>query len=308
MALTITPINYLKISGCESTSDGGTWTANAIAAVSDFKREGTNCLGATIRALGNNDMNLAGTFDLSGTKHLRVWILYVNISNLGVDVPADPAKAGIQLYVGDASVTAYYNVSGKTTYPGGWYPLVVDVSRTPDSGTKPSNMAACTKIGIRIYLDVAVAKNVQNCWWDFLIYCDGLQCSGTPQYGFDTIWALDDATTGAWGIIRKIGGVYYLLGSLDITTDFKDTSQAVVFEDRKVNAALYEIKVTTANGVFQLGSKAGSAGVSGCMVRTQTTAQTPKFKVTCTDVNVVTFKLYGSTFFDISEFIDVTVI
>jgi len=225
---------------------------------------------------------------------------------MNVDDPADPANAGIQFFVGDATNTAYYKVSGKTSYPGGWYNLVVDLSRTADTGTKPTDML-CTKVGLRVNMIVA-PKNVDNVWIDNLIRCDGLSCDSDTQFGFQDIFDKDDATTGGWGVIRKIAGVFYLTGKIQIgvgsgstSVDFKATSQAVIFEDRKVNSALYGINAVGNSGVtkLQLGDESGGAGISGCIIRTQSVTQTPKFTIGASSLGVNdVFKLYGCGFLD----------
>jgi len=310
MALTITPTNYYQLGKCDALVDlEGTWTGNSAGTEGDFFKEGIGCLGFTIRAIGNNDITYtkaSGTWDLSGAKHLRIWFLCSTPNAVNVDDPADPANAGVQFFVGDATNTAYYKVSGKTSYPGGWYNLVVDLSRTADAGTKPTGML-CTKVGIRMNMTVA-PKNVDNVWIDNLIYCDGLRCTSDTQFGLQDIYDKDnDPSIGGWGIIRKIAGIYYLVGSLTFgdatgsgSCDFKDISQTVVFEDRKVNAALYGLTAVNNTGTckVQMGDKVGSVGVSGCAVRTQLLTQVPKYTVTCTDPDVSDFKLYGSTFLD----------
>jgi len=139
-------------------------------------------------------------------------------------------------------------------------------------------------------------KNVDNVWIDNLIYCDGLKCTSDAQFSIQDIFDKDNATTGAWGVIRKITGVYYLTGSLvfgdnagTLSSDFKDITQVVVFEDRKINAALYDISIvgnSTGTTKFQLGELSGTAGISGCNIRTQSFTQTPKFKITCTDAGL----------------------
>ena len=310
MALTITPLNFAQLSACDALTDAdGTWSGNSAGTEGDFFKEGIGCLGFTIRTVGNNDIlytKASGTWDLSGIKHLRIWFLCSTLNAINVDDPADPANAGIQFFVGDATYTAYYKVSGKTSYPGGWYNLVVDLSRAADSGTKPTGML-CTKIGIRMNMTTA-PKNVDNVWIDNLILCDGLSCDSDTQFGFQEIYDKDNATTGAWGVIRKIGGVYYLTGKIQIgvgsgstPVDFKDTSQAVIFEDRKVNSALYGINAVGNSNTtkLQLGDKPGDAGISGCVIRTQNLAQTPKFTIGASSLGVNdVFKLYGSNFLD----------
>jgi len=289
VALTITPENYLQISTCESTAN---WTGNKVALVSDYFKEGSNSLGFTFTTAGNNDAYITGSWNLDGIKHLRIWFMTTALKELQTD-----ALGGVQFLVSDGTNTGYYYVSGKDSYPGGWYNLVVDLSRGVDAGTKPA-MGSITSIGIRVIL-TAIPKNVQNTWIDNLIVCDGLSCASDSPFTLQDIYEKDSSPIeGGWGVIRKIGGVYYLTGSLVVPGDFKDVNQVIIFENRKIHADLYELKAIGAACKFQLGDKPGAAGISGCIVRTQALTQTPKFKITCTDPDVSDFKLYGSTFFD----------
>jgi len=299
MALTVSPKNYLSISTCESTTG---WTGNKVAVVPDYFKQSQNSLGFTFTTAGNNDAYITGSWNLDGIKHLRIWFMTVALKELQTD-----ALGGIQFLISDGTSTGYYYVGGKTTYPGGWYNLVVDLSRAVDAGTKPV-MNSITSVGIRVVLTSA-PKNVQNTWLDNLICCDGLICISDTQFALQDIYDKDnDPAVGGWGIVRKFGGAYYLVGNLEFgdnvemnSCDFKDMSQSITFEDRKVHPDLYEIKVvgnTTGATKFQLGDKPGTAGISGCLVRTQALAQTPKFKITCTDINVSDFKLYGTSFLD----------
>lgn len=302
MTVTVSCKNYSVIDACENASN---WSGETPADVTDFYKEGSQCVGFTMKDAGNNDTYLSGSWDLSGTKHLHFWFMTNNLKQLNTD-----ANGGVQLYLSDGTNTGYYYVSGSTTYPGGWYNIVIDLSRNVDSGTKPT-MTAITTIGIRVNL-ASGAKNVQNTWVDHVYIGDGLiaygDVSGSP-FDFDDILSVDeDPTNGGWGIIRKIAGIYFLVGSLDFgdgsstnSSDFKDTSQAIVFEDRKVNSNLYAFTVVgnaTGGGKFQLGDKSGTQGVSGCLVRVQSLAQTAKFDITCTDTDVTDFKLYGCVFLD----------
>ena len=95
-----------------------------------------------------------------------------------------------------------------------------------------------------------VAKNAENTWIDNVHASDGLICccswSGNEPFNLDDILAEDQDTTNGWGVIRKIGGVFYLAGKLTFGDasgsnglNFKDESQVVVFEDRPVSSTLY---------------------------------------------------------------------
>ncbi len=371
MALTVTTDNYSSINTCENSAD---WTGETPADVTDFYKEGTQCVGFTVRGSGNNDIYITGSWDLSGTKHFRFWMMTVAITELNY----------VELYLSDGTNTGYYRVLDAADYPGGWLNIVIDLSRAVDSGTKPT-MTAVTTIGIR-FNHTGIAKNAQNTWIDFLHYNDGLIAYGYHDTGaqtiavaasagtftrssgsyltdgflpghvittsgfsnagnnttkiIDTVTATvitvtdnsglvdespgsgdeeveapftledilikDENTTNGWGLIRKISGVYYLVGSITFgdnsgsnESDFLDASQIVVFEDRKVDSDLYDFTVvgnaTGSKQKFQMGDISAGAGISGCVVKSEGSV---KYDFDCTDTDVDDFKLYGCTFID----------
>lgn len=304
MAVTVNALNYSLLDDCE---DSATWNGETPADVTDFYQEGTQCVGFTVRGAGNNDIYLdTGTYDLSGTVHLRCWFMTTALKEL------DPESSnGIQFYVTDGTNTAYWTVGGSDTYPGGWFPLVVDLSSTPTSGTKPTDMSVCTSIGLR-FVHTGVAKNAQNTWIDHLHLSDGLEAYGDDgggSFDLEDILTIENTpASGGWGILRKIAGVYYLVGGLTFgdgdgtaACDFAETSKTMVFEDRWVNSACYKIEVVdngTGTTEFQLGTKSGTSGISGCTVQTESLSQTAKYAITATDSDITNFVLYGSKFID----------
>jgi len=154
-------------------------------------------------------------------------------------------------------------------------------------------------------------KNVANVWVDNLCLCDGLIAKGDDAGGYfnlENIFAADDAPTLGIGIIRKIGGQYFAVGSLEIgnsgadtATKFQAKSQILVFENRKVNAllcSLYPVDYGGTNATeFILGDKSGTAGIQGCIVRVESGSQIAKFSLDGSGANVDNFKLYGSTIY-----------
>lgn len=310
MTVTVSGLNYTQISGCESTSDGGTWTG-IDTQDGDNKKEGSYSLCGTLKGSGDNDAHFvpSASVDLSGTKHVRFWIILTQGSLVNTY-----ANGGIQFYASDGSNTGYWYVGGRDTYPGGWYSFVVDVSQAVDAGTKPTNMNAITSMGIRINL-TGTGKNVDNTWIDNLCVCDGLITYGDDAggyYDFEDIYNVDnDPANGGWGIVTKFGGVYYLTGAIQFGdasgtngTKFQAKNQIVIFEDRgaNINSNLMEFEIVdngTGTTEFILGEKSGSSGINGCTISVQDTAQSSKFDIDgSTDTDVDNFKLYGSTFID----------
>ena len=298
--------NVLTINTCEDASQ---WLGETPVDVTDFYKEGSQCVGFTVRGVGNNDVTISGNWNLSG-KHLRFWLMTVALKELDTE-----ANGGVQVILGDGSNTGYYTVLGGDTYPGGWYNIVLDCDRTPDAGSQPT-LTSITTIGVR-FKHTTNAKNAQNTWIDMVHCCDGLYAygdDGGSSFDFDDILSADeDTTNGGWGVIRKIGGIYYLTGKLVFgdssgtnSCDFTDTNKIIVFENRRVDSGLYGIELVdngTGTTQFQLGTKSGDRGVSGCVISTESTTQTPKWYFDAkTDTDVDNCKLYGCTFLDSSIF------
>lgn len=298
MAITVSCKNYNAINLCEASGD---WTGSSPGDVTDFFKEGTQCVGFEFWKAGDNDSDIVVAEDLSGTTHLRLWFMCTTLKELNTD-----ANGGIQVYLSDGANTGYWYVSGSTTYPGGWINLVIDLSRAVDAGVKP-NMAAITLLGVRVNLTGA-AKKAQCAWIDHIYAGDGLIAYGDiggSDYDLDDILAEDENVNNGWGMLRKIGGVWYIVGSLEFgdsaganDSKFKDESEIIIFEDRPVDSALYDIAVVN-NGVgvgnFQLGNTSGGKGIQGCVFKSEGTI---KYTLTATDTDIDIFKLYGCNFLD----------
>lgn len=130
-------------------------------------------------------------------------------------------------------------------------------------------------------------------------------------YDISDVHAADELdTTYATGVWRELGGVYFTTGNMrggyatgTTNTKFQDKSNVLVFEDRLVNSALYDIEVvdnSTGTTEFTLGEKSGTGatakGVEGSLIRVSDLTQTPIPTVTATDADITHFKLYGTTF------------
>ena len=308
MTVTVAGKNYTQISSCDSSTAGGTWLILVTTDSTSFK-EGSASLCGVVKNAGATIITFTPTsaVDLSGTKHVRFWFLTI-VGGLLETYALD----GLNFWASDGTNTGYWKILGRDTYPGGWINCVIDVSKNCDSGTKPTNMNAITSMGYRVTL-TALGKNVTSTWTDNLCICDGLVAYGDDAGGYfdlEDVFTADNATTGGWGILRKIGGQYFATGLFEIgyatsATKFQTKSSVLVFENRRVNDALYTIKVVDSGNAsytteFILGSESGGAGIEGCMIRTQDLAQTCKYLIEGAGANVDNFKMYGTTFFDTS--------
>lgn len=296
MAVTVSAKNYSLI---DEMNNAANWTGEVPADVTDFYKEGTECVGFTVRGNGDNDTYITGTWNLLD-KHLRFWLMTTVLTELNY----------IQVYISDGVSTGYWTVMTAAQYPGGWYNIVLDLARNVTSGTKP-DMTAVTTIGLR-FNHTGTAKNAQNTWVDHIYTADGLIAYGDDSGPFDLadVLSADENTANGWGIIRKISGVYYLVGGLDIgdesstnSCNFKDTGQVVIFEDRPVGDDLYKWRVVgnpTGNTGFQLGNKSGDAGIQGLVVKSEAVDDEPLFDFLCSGILVSGFLVYGSTFVNAS--------
>jgi len=232
------------IDDCE---DSATFTGLNADDTTDFYKEGTQCVGCELWSSGNNDVYITGTWDFSTYTHIRWWLMTTVLNELNTD-----ANGGIQVYMSDGTNTGYWYVSGSTTYPGGWWNPVLDTARNVDTGTKPT-MSTITTIGFRFNL-TSSAKKVESLWLDNITQTDGLKVYGNTSSAivdFDDIFAADNATTLAAGVIRKIGGTFFVTGEIEFVGDategdllFQALSQDVVFEDRPVASDLYGFNIT----------------------------------------------------------------
>jgi len=299
MTVTAVGINTTVLDACESTTDNNMDGTDGV----DFK-ENTYSVYATKRSSGDNDCvftKASGTWDMSTYTHVRWWMVCSSGALINL-----AASGGIQLGLTDGTNTAYWYVGGRDTYPGGWYNFVCDVSAAADTGTKPT-MSAITEVTIRINL-TSLGKNVDNIWIDNLTVCDGLMVYGDDAGGYfdlDDIFAADDSAALGLGIVTKYGGIYYTNGKIQwgdsVSTNvckFQAKDQILVFEDRLVNASLYEVAVID-NGTglteFLLGEKSGTAGVSGCTIMVEDSSQVGRVDLVATDADITNFGIYGST-------------
>lgn len=309
MAVTVAGYNFTQISNCDS--DDGTWSGSPSQDTDNYK-EGSASISEVFKGAGNNDwvQTPAASVDLSGTKHLRLWVILTQGSLINL-----AASGGIQIGLSDGSNEGWYYVGGRDTYPGGWWNIVLDVSRAVDAGTKPTAMNAITTITLRINL-TGIGKNVDNTWVDNLCVCDGLEAygdDGGSAFDLDNIQTWEDTpASGGIGIQTKFAGVFYSVGLYRIGDsggtggcDFNPTSSVLVFERRlagtsnNIDSALLSISVNgngTGTTKFQIGTKSGAAGISGCVIMCQDVSQSSKFSMDFDNANIHRINIYGATF------------
>lgn len=210
MAVSYTLSNYTLLSNCNATTG---WSGgNAITTETDFYKFGTACVAYTVRQATNYQLQFTGTFNLTtGSPIIRLWFQ-------SFQTFTSTAAGGIRFYIKDGTNTAYWNVLGQDTYPGGWYMIAVDTGTTQTSGTKPT-MSAVTGIGLDITTTVTT-KNSPSTYIDHLHRGDGIAVYGdagaSTPFELSDIYTLDNTTSTAWGFIKPINTVYFGNPSLTI--------------------------------------------------------------------------------------------
>ena len=269
--------NLVDISLCESltnwsNSGGPVLSLKDLAGDGLPPVEGTYSLGADVdieTGIFLYDIYTANgnvALDMSN-KHFFAWVQSITAGFLD-----SYANGGIQFVMEDgAGNQGYWYVAGNDTYTGGWARFVIDGNSTPtaNNGTNPT-ATNIYQIGI-IAKATAKSKLTENFLIDLLQY--GLSASaaitvtggtsGTPLT-WEDILSGDICLAKPAGVIRKVGGVYYLQGPIafgDATTDvyFKDTGKIVVWEDTLASLSYYDLTLN-GNGLseFNLGDVTGS--------------------------------------------------
>jgi hypothetical protein len=211
--------------------------------------------------------------------------------------------SGVFLMGYDGTNFGYWYVDGNDTYFGSWRNWVVYLGNTPDGndGANP-NMASTNGLGLGFELNAA-SKATYNCFMDYLRTGNGGIKVTTTSSSVAT-WAsvLSGDESIAVGILRQEAGIYYARGPITFgdtgagDMEFADTSEVIIFEDVPVSTTLYKILVQGGVGTveFKLGTKAGTRGIQGCILKCNATTLAPEFTATDTDIDVL--QLYGCTF------------
>lgn len=297
MAITVTP-NLTDISLCEATTG---WSSGALNSLAGDQLQGTYCMAlqvkATTSAIIKYDMTSA---NFTG-KHLYGWLKV----NGTVDTKAN---GGFRLYVEDTSGNyGVWYVGGKDTgtVSGGWQCYVIDPASTPTTGSGTVNVSLVRYVGCQFKTLTSVVSTTQNCFWDAFRYGTGLTINSlsSDTITFENIFTQDDSTTYKWGVVTKVVGCYVIQGKLTFgdtgtgSISFVDTNQIVLFPDNAfVSTTCYGIEVlanSTGTINFTLGSKSGSSGVQGCVLKA---VGTRTFTFTASNTNIDILKLYGTTF------------
>lgn len=174
------------------------------------------------------DMTVSG-------RHLYIWVLVTTVSLMNTI-----ANGGMYVKVSDSAAGTNWNkyyVSGSDIYPGGWFRIVIDLTKPASEGTFTApSLTSIRRFGIG--LKSTGSSVADNLYVDRMDYGDGLQIEAgdsTTPASWQELFDADDTVANKYGIITKRGSIFYIKGGLTIgdpagtvTTLWDDTSGGVV--------------------------------------------------------------------------------
>jgi len=305
MAITVTP-NLTDISLCEATTG---WTGSPAPILNDTTIwdavQGSRCLqsysaGAAVRNAVYDFGTTSGYWKNFSEQILIIWFSF---SRKAYSATNPPMK--IRLTDGNGYYRDWY-IFDKTTLPHtGWIPWIIHADFGYDYESNPSfNVTQIRYVGWKIE-ETVVGKTY--IWWDAVRFGTGLTIkggdSGSPAT-FENLYISSVDQNNAYGLVDKIGGVYYSNGKINIgsltvdeSTYFKDTSQVFIFKNIKGNpTGFYEIKgqnAVSGSGTTEIYLGDPTTGVSGCFIKAPLVM---KFKLTMSDINITKFSFNGCIF------------
>lgn len=294
MAITVTP-NLTEITDCDATTG---W-APTPTLTADYLVEGTGSVGVKVSAATSSlyKYTIGSVRNMTGM-HIYQWMLVTT-------KPDVIANGGYRMYVEDnAGNYGYWYVGGYDT-AAGWTCFVIDPASEPTTGSVGTiDVTNISYIGVQFAHTLKITGTLPNCYWDISRYGTGLTITSgaTDAIDFDDIYTAD--VTGAYGVVGKRNSVFTVNGKLTFgdasstgSVDFADTNQIVLFPDNSyVSTSCYGIDVVgngTGTTNFTLGSKSGTSGINGCVVKA---VGTKTFSLTASDTDNDKVLLYGTTF------------
>lgn len=309
-------LDLTELDDCD-TAGGGSWSvfniSGTMGGLQDVDAtsedmtvniEGTQCYGFDCdKESGGYEYPLGAATDMREMT-VYIWVsIPTALGGLENLVPG-AGQSGLFISAYDGTNRGYWHVAGKDTWDGAWKCFKAFLGDPVDSGVQP-DASAITYIGFGVDHPNAKSKASCNIFFDAIRY--GTGDKGISVYGgsegseldFDDIVTGDAA--GAYGIIKDVGGVYYVNGAIKFGHDsqdcyFKDIGKLIVFEDTPhTSGELYKFEIIEgASQVtqFQLGELSGTQGIQGCFV---TAAGPQDWDLLCSGEAVERFRLYGNT-------------
>lgn len=291
--------------GASTTSncDNATGWSGSPTPDSEVFVEGAGALSAKISKSTYTSVYTLGAPANLSDQIVTVWMNMAQPSGLPVR-----ASGGLRIRVQDASANwAEWYVGGSDNYYGGWESFAIRTNQSTYRTTSatPPNYAAITAVGVVCQCTASAAK--VNFWWDALRFGTYMQIyagtSGSPAT-WDNLVA--DDTTNAYGLILRREGILLVqskiyIGSTGagVDTYFADSGEVVVFRDRPFGTDYYEIKGqgnSTGTTEIYFGTKAGSAGVSGGVIKS---VGDSKLTIDMDDQYITKLGLYGASLYDV---------
>jgi hypothetical protein len=275
MAVTVTN-DFTTLYDANTAFGGGT-------VYSGFQRFGTGCNGGQVSQTTSHFTGSVTSFSLVG-RRIFTWLS----GPAGVNTIAN---GGYRIVIGDGTNTRAYYVGGRDVSAfaaSGWFGYTLDGDSLPTAfaqllGSAQPNLAAITLVGIGFNVQAKAVGNSPNVFWDVMRVGTGLTIAGGTSGDpgtFKNISDLDELTTNAWGVLRRVDeGVYGCQGRLtfgvtNAATHFEDTNALVFLEGVLSGTDFYRLTVqgsASHDNVFRLGARLGSGetsiGVSGVTIQ-----------------------------------------
>lgn len=242
------------------------WSGDSFVQDTEILVQGTASNSCIQTANGINDViftKATGTWDFTGGVTIR---MYLN-SNITANMQTE-ASNGIQIFITGGS-TAYFTVSGKDTYKGGWQDFFLDTSITPTSGSFTAN--AVTAVGIRINT-ATKPRNAINGWFDNWRFGDGLEINSdtTEAIDFADVATEDGLIANKYDIIEENEENYFCKGKLTLgnaagskNCNLVSVNESLTFIDRNIASDLYGIIGTEGTGATDISLSGFSCKTNG---------------------------------------------
>ncbi len=278
----------------------GSW-GSGMAASNDIYLEGSYAINGRVSSAAPPTISLgwahcttpSGNYDLTGGKHIFMWIKCFSMpgmekrvrGGIGISISSDatPTKTGTDPWSGATNSSQWF-VTGSDYEPlSGWICYVIDPNSTPDCSIGSPAMNSADRIGIRAGAIATIgggSVKPQPVLWDKLSFQSSLTITlGTAiaPVTMEDVYAADSLNANEYGICTKATGIYFLAGKLifgttgqSAVTVFTDTKQVYVWQDFPVAASFYELKLAGAPSfgtTVTLGSYSGGLASGGCIIR-----------------------------------------
>jgi len=232
-----------------NTLDAGSWAGGTFEPDVTVDEQGS--IAATLRAAGAT-LSVSTSFTSAGN-HVRGWFQFTAVPDLDfIDFELNGGTATYTLFDGPPETNS---AAGVPRYRGGWFYVLVDLDRAPDSGTVPTTT---TSIGYE-FNRVAQPRNVINTFADVLWRGDGYTCTGGTSgdpITFETIASADASAGLYYGVVQTVRDTTFVFGAVTIGSGATATyctvaNEAIIFDDQRLVATdLYKIIATGSGTTF----------------------------------------------------------